>query len=99
MSARQLDAIAARLAHVSTGAAPGCSACGLDGEPTLDELDEANTPHFGRMPCEACGNALAGDRHPAHAVLDADESLVHLDVCTDCVARLNGLDPEPEVPA
>jgi len=81
----------------------GCKGCGGDGvvDITYDNnpqlMDLANEPHFSRVACDCCGSHLGGDRHPAHGIakINDRETLVHLDVCTDCLVYLaNGDEPE-----
>lgn len=44
--------------------------------------------------CNTCGSTLGGTRYDSHA-LDENNELVHLDICTDCLAFFaNGSEPE-----
>lgn len=79
-----------------------CKDCGGTGSIPVDpedhrQLDLANEPHFSWHECDCCGSHLGGDRHPAHGIakINDRETLVHLDVCTDCLCYLaNGDEPE-----
>ena len=85
--------------HVVTGACPGCKDCdsfGLPEDATDEQCQEAEEPSFSRSPCEACGSTLGGDRHPAHGTF-TDDSIVHLDFCTDFLFYIAyGTEPETE---
>lgn len=87
------------LDFISTGPAPGCEDCGLadleDANDDLDRFESAATPFFSWSRCDACGTTLGGNREYAHARNEHGE-LVHFEVCTDCVMRINGLEPEPD---
>lgn len=76
------------LEFVSTGACPGCEDCGLEKEATGYEIETATEPSFSWSSCDACGSTLGGDRHPAHGRM-SDGTLLHLNVCTDCLYYLN----------
>lgn len=71
---------------VSTGPAPGCEACGLEGcESMEDEAYQlASEPSFSWSLCDSCGSGLGGDRHYAHGITHENEAL-HLSICTDCL--------------
>lgn len=56
-------------------------------EPTERERECAEEPSFSWSSCDCCGSTLGGDRYPAHGWLG--KTLVHLDVCTDCLYYLN----------
>lgn len=83
-----------------------CPRCGGDGEisrePTWQEIDIADEPHFSRCSCDSCGTTLGGDRYPAHGVIadsedEARESgdIEHFEICRDCVMyHANGELPE-----
>ena len=88
-----LDVHLEGLTAVSSGACPGCVACG---EPdTDDEMDIANEGHFSWRSCDSCGSTLGGDRYAAHGIDDDDGENVHLDICVDCLMFLaNGDEPE-----
>lgn len=62
------------LTAVSVGSCGDCPDC----EPSGDEGE------FSWRPCEICGSPLAGNRYPAHG-LDANNDLVHLTCCCDCL--------------
>lgn len=56
-------------------------------------LDEGG---FSHRSCECCGNPLGGNRYAAHAIAD-DGSILHYDICSDCLFYLaNGDLPEDE---
>jgi hypothetical protein len=79
---------------VATGARPGCQDCGLPEDATDEQCQRAEESSFSWSPCEACGSTLGGDRHPAHGTF-TDDSIVHLDICTDCLFYIaNGDEPE-----
>ena len=62
-----------------------------------ERYELASEPSFSWAPCECCGSSLGGDRYPAHGIDpdDANGSVVHLDVCADCLMYLaNGDEPE-----
>lgn len=96
---RFTDAITRNLEGVeafSVGACPGCEVCfpwTVDPHnPTEDEYDAANTSDFSWHSCESCGSTLAGDRHPAHGLIDGE--LHHFSVCADCLFwHANGDEP------
>ena len=52
------------------------------------DRDSREEPGFSWSPCDCCGSSLGGDRHPAHG-RSKDDSLIHLDVCTDCLFYIN----------
>jgi hypothetical protein len=89
------------LDFVSTGICPGCEECARDLDLTMDELREAwedglvDESSFSWSPCEACGSTLGGNRYVTHG-RDGDAALVHLEICYDCFAEINGLDEEGE---
>lgn len=92
----------AGLTAVSTGACPGCAECfgtmaelfGADTDsPTDFERELAEQPSFSWTPCRGCGSTLGGNRHPLHGI-GADDEIVHLKVCTDCLFYVaNGEEP------
>ncbi len=82
------------LTNVSAGAIATCDEC------------LANKLHCSMLTCDACGSPLGGNRYPAHGIVQirdpADEggpqtiegTLLHLDVCEDCLVYLaNGDEP------
>lgn len=83
-----------------------CMLCDDDGnvprEPTEEERELADEPHFSWRKCRSCGSSFGGDRHPAHYMLDGwrdlprEERVIHhVDVCTDCLFyHANGDEPE-----
>lgn len=79
-----------------------CPGCGGDGVVEIESDDTrlielAGEPHFSWSSCDSCGSHLGGDRHPAHGVAKngEQETIVHLDVCTDCLFYIaNGDEPE-----
>lgn len=79
-----------------------CDYCRGDGDVDVSpdnqkKIDHAEEPHFSWHACDCCGSDLGGDRHPAHGIakINDRETLVHLDVCTDCLCYLaNGDEPE-----
>lgn len=78
-----------------TGVIEPCEDCAGSGEraPTDDELQDAGG--FSWSPCDACGSSLGGDRYPAHGRCGASGSIIHLDICQDCVLYLaNGDEPD-----
>ena len=79
------------LTHVSTGACPGCTECGLEDEPGMDyeAYELVGESHFSRFSCECCNNPLDGDRYPAHAINPETVEVIHLNICTDCLMYLN----------
>ena len=93
--ARRVEHYLVGLTYVSVGACPGCDDCGMpEGS---DDYDTFGESHFSWSPCECCDSSLGGDRSPAHAVA-SDGSIVHMDVCTDCVMYLaNGDEPSESV--
>lgn len=70
----------------SSGGCVGCQECceeyGYDHD--TEELLVTPEPYFSKSACDLCGSTLGGNREPAHA-LNADNEIVHLDVCVDCV--------------
>lgn len=93
------------LRHISSGAyIEGCKDC----PPAYDDEDGRSdavtyedgvryvAPYFSWSSCDTCGSPLGGDREVGHGV-NADDVLVHLAVCTDCVIYLaNGDLPKEE---
>ena len=91
-----------RLTAVSPGVCPGCEQCRQDYDyKSLSALKTAydagkivEEPWFSWHACECCGSSLGGDRYEAHG-LDADNEIVHFEVCVDCLLYLaNGDLPE-----
>jgi len=92
--------------YVSTGANSRCLQCldtaGLsanEAESRLERDGMFSEPGFSWSPCESCNSSLGGDREPAHgfALIQGKETLVHMDICIDCVFFLEyGHEPEPE---
>ncbi len=74
------------LSAVSSGACSGCNECcdDYDYNDGTEEFQITPEAWFAKSPCEACGTRWAGNRFPLHGVND-DNSIVHLDVCDDCV--------------
>lgn len=85
------------LHHPSPGACPQCPDCNLD-DTTDEALQAREEGGFSWSDCDACGSGLGGNRYPAHAWTKAKGGdLVHLEICTDCLAYLaNGTEPEPD---
>ena len=84
---------------------PTCDGCGRvevqeGGEADPDEQQAADEGGFSWSSCDCCGSNLGGDRYPAHTwrsdqPLTSAGSLIHLDICTDCLLFLaNGDEPE-----
>lgn len=85
------------LEHISTGSyMEQCTECPLpcDGFPAYEDgVSYQAEPYFSWSACELCDSGLGGNREDAHAIYDG--SLIHLRICTDCVAYLaNGELPE-----
>lgn len=87
---------------VSTKHCAECqSAYDLDGSQDDEPDDEGGFSYSG---CDGCGSSLGGSRYAAHGFIipegeDPNDrelwSLVHLDICTDCLQYLaNGEEPE-----
>ena len=96
---RQLEG----LEFVSSGAIAGCPECwgGFTDQDDDNAREIAEEPSFSWASCDSCGSHLGGDRHPAHGWLTIDaklaplHTLVHLDICTDCLMYLaNGDEPD-----
>ena len=66
---------------ISTGLSSGCDSC-------PDFADRNGWSCFSWTPCEVCASPLAGDRHPAHGLIDGE--LCHFEVCEDCFDYING---------
>lgn len=82
---------------VSPGPCPGCEDCGLVDVDTMDDprYEEAGEGGFSWQQCDSCGSTLGGDRSPAHCYNPDTKTILHLDVCVDCVMYLaNGDVPE-----
>jgi hypothetical protein len=93
--------------HVATGAAASCQECrdsfGCDDDASDDDAQEYlyqyDEAHFSWSQCDSCGSTLGGDRHAAHGIPHGykagDDSIIHLDICTDCLLfHANGDEPE-----
>ena len=79
------------LEHLSTGYVDHdtCSEC-----PEEQNEDVGDEGYFSWSSCECCGSTLGGDRYAAHGRM-TDGSLVHFDVCVDCLWYINyGEEPE-----
>ena len=80
------------LTFISTGPAPGCEDCGLadldDADDDPMRFESVGMPFFSWSRCDSCGTTLGGDREYAHALNEHGE-LVHFQVCTTCVHRIN----------
>lgn len=85
------------ITHISTGLCSNCPECmrilGFTDEKAFDDAisngevcDEGN---FSNSSCDACGSKLGGDRYAAHGRMQPEDTLVHLDVCPDCLYYLN----------
>lgn len=89
------------LQHVSPGLTSRCATCNPD-DLQDDEYSAATDSAgdeggFSWQSCEGCGSSLGGNRYAAHGVmtLRGKETVVHLDVCADCLCYLaNGDEPE-----
>lgn len=71
------------LTAASSGCAHShCSDCECDAK----DGDECHMgePWFSWRACEVCGSTLGGDRQAVHA-LDANNEMVHMNACVDCV--------------
>ena len=93
--------------HIATGLASCCGECcsahGLD-EGEMEEGCENGTVidegGFSSIACDSCGSPLGGDRYAAHGFSGAqtegsEKSIVHLDICVDCLMfHANGDEPE-----
>lgn len=77
----------------STGGCPGCEDCGLNDDPTEEQIDIASTPYFSWSRCVCCNSPLGGDRHPAHYV-DENGDINHINICTDCLFYVNGYEED-----
>ena len=54
-----------------------------------------HTISFSRSSCDSCRSGMAGERHPAHGIIDGDTH--HFDVCAECLFfHANGDLPDPE---
>lgn len=57
-----------------------------------DVYDEGS---FTWRPCECCRSPLGGDRYAAHGIDKESDTLVHFEICFDCLMYLaNGDEPE-----
>lgn len=65
----------------SVGTCHACDECNPEGVDEDVELEAEGV--FSWASCDTCGCSLGGDRHPAHGWFEG--SLVHFDVCTDCL--------------
>lgn len=89
------------LTFLSTGLINDCSECcdifGIDHNNIAEVqnfkqdieteaiLDEGS---ISRSACDLCGTTLQGQRFIAHG-RDENEDIVHLDICVDCVDKVN----------
>jgi hypothetical protein len=97
---RQLEGIE----NVSPGVTSFCETCQRDlglSEKEIEEQWEAggldDEGGFSWSPCESCGSTLGGNRYSAHGwmKLKGKDTLVHLEICEDCLTYLaNGDLPE-----
>lgn len=66
--------------------------CGSDDPAVCYCYDEGG---FSWSSCDGCGSTLGGNRQPGHGFDPETKSIVHLDLCVDCVCYLaNGDLPE-----
>ena len=100
---RELDGID----HISPGLASCCGECCSAHDLSETEMEEDlssglvfDEGGFSRQSCDSCGSTLAGNRYAAHGFSGAqtegsDKSLVHLDICEDCLLfHANGDEPD-----
>ena len=80
--------------HLSVGVACDCLAC-ISGygyadkqlfQDDIESQEVLNEGFFSGWSCDCCGSSLGGNRYYAHGFIDNE--LVHLEVCTDCVASI-----------
>ena len=50
-----------------------------------------SAPNFGSYACELCQTTVAGERYD-YIARDADDDIVELSICIDCVCELEGID-------
>jgi len=90
------------IANINPGASAICPDClciyGVEDTDDIDDMQEQlyclEEPAFSWRDCDTCGTSLGGDRQEAHG-FDADNNVVHLDICCDCAAWFaNGNEPE-----
>ena len=90
------------LSFLSTGFCTGCPECrdslGIccedRAQAMMDKGEINDEGSFSWSACDCCGSSLGGDRHAAHGCLD-DGTILHMEVCVDCLAYLaNGDEPE-----
>jgi hypothetical protein len=75
-------------------AAGACSDC-----PDCPDVDDeyGEEPGFSMQQCELCGSHFGGDRYAAHGIIDDDDrTIVHYDVCCDCLMYLANGEPYPD---
>lgn len=82
------------ISHISSGSAlERCSECSrhLDYEDGVAYTE----PYFSWSHCDTCDSTLGGNREDGHGFYD--DTLIHLAMCSDCVAFVaNGTLPESE---
>ena len=105
MESRFVQAVQAGLkglTAVSTGFLCECSecieysgyCCEHAARAAMEDGDIDQDSSFSSSSCDCCNSHLAGDRYAAHGINDT-ESIVHLEVCADCVLFIaNGDEPE-----
>ncbi len=93
------------IGHISAGLASICGCCCQTLDVSEDEMaagcedgsiiDEGG---FSWQSCESCGSSLGGNRYAAHGFNGdptEDGTLVHLDICEDCLLfHANGDEPD-----
>lgn len=87
--------------HISTGIYSKCQGCQRQWGMGAAELEAAcqadevtDEGGFSGRRCEGCGSGLGGNRYAAHGFTD-DNTVVHLDVCEDCLIYIaNGDEPK-----
>ena len=73
----------------STGAASGCSECGMPDKPTDEDHDIYNEGFFSWSTCDLCHDSAGGTRYPAHGFDKTTGALIHYEICTDCLLDIN----------
>ncbi len=71
----------------SPGGCLDCNEC-IYGNYTTD-LDVLNAGWFSHYRCELCHDTASGQRYPAHARTKDDNTLIHYDICLDCLQELS----------